>query len=192
MSNKKIVTNASWIMVGRMFQLGLTFITTMLVTRYLGPTEFGKLNYVFSYIQLFIPLCTMGMNDIVVKQLVDNKDKNNEILGSMIVIRLISSTISMICSVLLVSALNNNGDYRSIAILQSFSLLFQSFDCIMYFYQSKLLSKKSGTVYALAYILSSVFRIVGIVLKKDIKWFAFAMSLDYIMVAVLLFGCLFL
>lgn len=186
MSNKRIITNASWIMVGRVFQLGLTFITTMLVTRYLGPTEFGKLNYVFSYIQLFIPLCTMGMNDIVVKQLVDNKDKNDEILGSMIGIRLITSTVSMICSVILVGILNNRPEYRIIAILQSFSLLFQSFDSIMYFYQSRLLSRKSGTAYALAYILSSVFRIVGILLKKDIRWFAFAMSADYIAVAILL------
>ena len=186
MSNRKIVANASWIMVGRVFQLGLTFITTMLVTRYLGPAEFGKLNYIYSYIQLFLPLCTMGMNDIVVKQLVDNRDKNDEILGTMIVIRLTASLVSMACSVLLVNAFNGREGYVLIAVLQSFSLLFQSFDCIMYFYQSRLLSRKSGTVYALAYILSSVFRIAGIILKKDIRWFAFAMSLDYIMIAILL------
>ena len=40
MSNKKVVVNASWIMIGRIFQLALTFVTTMLVTRYLGPGEY--------------------------------------------------------------------------------------------------------------------------------------------------------
>ena len=184
--SRKIVTNASWIMLGRFFQLGLTFLTTMLVTRYLGPAEFGKLNYVFSYIQFFIPLCTMGMNDIVVKQLVDNREKNDEILGSIIIIRLIASTVSMICSVALVMAFNDGEIYRTIAILQSFSLLFQSFDTLMYFYQSRLMSQKSGTAYALAFIISSIFRIIGIVYKQDIRWFAFAMSFDYIMLAVLL------
>ena len=43
MKNNKLVSNASWIMVGRVFQLVLTFVTTMLVTRYLGPDEYGKI-----------------------------------------------------------------------------------------------------------------------------------------------------
>lgn len=186
MENKKIAVNASWIMVGRVFQLALTFITTMLVSRYLGPTEYGKITYVYSYIQLFLPLCALGLNDIVVKELVDNRDKNDEIIGTMAAIRVSASIFSMVCSVLLVLALNNHPLYATIATLQSFALLFQSFDGIMYFYQSKMLSKKSGTVYAVAYILSSLFRIIGIVLKKDVKWFAFAMSFDFMMVAVLL------
>ena len=76
MSNKKLFANASWIMVGRVFQLVLTFVTTMLTARYLGPSENGKLVYVFSYVQFFLPLCTLGLNDIIVKELVDNRDKN--------------------------------------------------------------------------------------------------------------------
>jgi len=184
--SKKFFSNASWIMIGRIFQLGLTFITTMLVTRYLGPTEFGKLTYIYSYVQLFIPVCAMGMNDIIVKELIENKENNDEILGSATLIRIISSLISMFLSVFIVSIFNNNPLYKTIALLQSFSLLFQSFEGIMYYYQSKLLSKKTGIVYALAYILTALFRLCCIYTNKDIKWFAFAMSLDYIMIAVLL------
>ena len=186
MKNNKFISNASWIMIGRIVQLGLTFVTTMLVARYLGPSENGKLTYVYSYIQLFIPLCAAGMNDIVVKELVDDKDNNDEILGTIIVIRLFFSLISIVLSILIVTALNNSPLYSLIAFLQSFSLMFQAFECIMYFYQSKLASQKSGTAYALAYIVSSAFRILGIVLHVDIRWFAFAMSLDFIMLAFFL------
>ena len=186
MSEKKLFVNASWIMVGRVFQLALTFIATMLVTRYLGPAEYGKITYVYSYIQLFLPLCTLGMNDIVVKELVDDRERNDEILGTMITIRIIASLVSMFCSVMLVHILNDGNVYLIIAILQSFGLLFQSFDGIMYFYQSKLLSKKSGLVYALSYVLTAIFRIVGILLKQDYRFFAWAMSLDFLVTAVLL------
>lgn len=187
MNNKKLAINASWIMIGRIFQLVLTFITTMLTARYLGPEENGKLVYVYSYVQLFLPLCTLGLNDIIVKELVDHRDRNDEILGTTIVMRIGVSFISMICSVALVGFFNQTPVYRTIALLQSLSLLFMSFDCLMYFYQSKLLSRKSGTAYALGYVLASVFRIAAIVLKKNIYWFAFAHSMDYLMVALLLF-----
>ena len=175
-------------MVGRITQLLLTFITTMLVTRYLGPTEYGKLTYVFSFVQFFIPICTMGLNDIIVKELVDNKSENDLIIGTTLVIRIVVSLISMIVCTVIASVINRSSFYGLIAFLQSFSLLFQSFECIMYFYQSHLLSQKSGLAYALGYSIASVFRIVLIILKKDIRWFAFAMSFDYIAVAALLFG----
>lgn len=184
--NNKITINAFWIMFGRVFQLGLTFVTTMLITRYLGPTEFGKMNYIFSYIQLFIPLATLGMNDIVVKELVDHKDDNHTILGTILVSRICSSVLCMICSVIIVSRMNDGTIYRTIAILQSFALMFQSFDCIMYFYQSRLLSRKSGTVYALAYIVTAIYRLTGIALKRSIFWFSFGLALDYIVLAGLL------
>lgn len=181
---KKIATSASWIMVGRIFQLGLTFISTMLVTRYLGPTEFGRMNYVYSYVLLFIPLCQMGLNSTVVKELSDNKN-DNEVLGTILVLRIIGAIVGMLCSIFVVSTLNNEG-YTIIAILQSFALMFQTFDCLVSFYQANYLSKKSGLIYAISYILTSIFRIVAIILKKNIYWFAFATSLDYIVVAILL------
>lgn len=172
-------------MLGRVVQLGLTFISTMLVARYLGPSENGRMLYAYSYIQLFIPLCAAGMNDIVVKELVDNRDENDEILGSMIGIRLFFSIISMIASVSLVTFFNQDGDYTAVALLQCFALMFQSFESIMYFFQAHLLSRKSGITIALAFIITTIYRISGIMIGKDILWFAFAYSLDYIVMAVI-------
>ena len=173
-------------MVGRAFQLILTFFTTMYVTRYLGPSQYGRLTYVYSYIQLFLPFCTLGMNDIVVKELIDNKDNTDEVLGTMIGLRLLSSIISMIISVRLVTFFNHSDFYRTIAILQSFSLLFQAFDSLIYFYQAQLSSKTTGLIFVLAYTLSSAFRIIGILLSRSTVWFAFAMSVDYMAIAGLL------
>ena len=131
--NNGFFKNTSWIMIGRLIQLGLTFVTTMLVTRYLGPSEYGRLTYVFSYIQLFLPICTLGLNDIIVKTLIDNKKETNEIVGTILGMRIIVSLFSMICFIVLVSLINNDIQYRNIAILQSLSLLFYSFDSIIYF-----------------------------------------------------------
>lgn len=184
-TTKTIASNMSWIMVGRVLQLGLTFISSMLVTRYLGPTEFGRMNYIYSYIQLFIPICQMGLNSTVVKELKEYKDANDEVLGTMLVIRVLGSIIAMSCAIMLVYSLNKAG-YTMIALLESFALLFQAFDCLIYFYQTRYLSKKSSIIIAVSYIITALFRIVAIIIKKDIKWFAFALSLDYIVMAALL------
>lgn len=182
----RFAKNASWIFIGRAFQLVLTFITTMLVTRYLGPTQYGTITYTYSYVALFLPICTLGMNDIVVKELLDNKNDNKTIMGTIISLRLLSSLLSIGFIYLIVKIFTNNPVFPYIAFLQSLSLVFQIFDTIIYFYQSQLLAKKTGIILAVSYILTAIFRIVCLVLKKNIAWFAFAVSLDYLVISALL------
>lgn len=185
---KKFLTNASWILIGRVVQLGLGFVMAMMITRYLGPTEFGRNTYVYSYIQLFLPVCALGMNDILVKTLLDNKTESDQIMGTVIVLRLLVSFVCMACSVALVSILNDGVLYRQIAMLQCLTLAFYSFDSLIYFFQANLLSKKVGISLALAYSISAVYKTLCIIFKKGILWFAFVNSMDYIaLAAVLLF-----
>lgn len=189
MENKKVsnfAKNASWIFIGRAFQLILTFVTTMLVTRYLGPTKYGTITYTFSYVSLFLPICTLGMNDIVVKELIDNKNDRNTTMGTIISLRFLSSLLSIGFIYLIVKIFTDNPIFPYIAFLQSLSLVFQIFDTIIYFYQSQLLAKKTGIILAVSYTLTAIFRIVGLLMGKDTSWFAFAVSLDYLVISILL------
>ena len=188
----KFAKNAFWIMFGRIFQIVLTFITTMLVTRYLGPTKYGEITYAYSYVALFIPVGVLGLNDIIVKELLDNKEKNGEILGTTIILRTISSIFSIGIIYIVVKNMSDNKILPYLALLQSFSLVFQAYECIMYFYQSKLLAKKTGMIHMISYSVTAIFRIVCLIIKKDIGWFAFAVSLDYIVIAILLVATYFL
>lgn len=184
--NNKVNTNTFWIMFGRMFQIILTFITTMLITRYLGPLNYGKITYAFSYVSLFIPIGQLGLNDIIIKQLINKRAKNNEILGTIIVLRTASSFFSVLLIYILFKNIIGSTELLHVAFLQSISLIFQTYECIIYFYQSKLLAKKVGIIYAIAYISTSLFRIICLVLNRNIYWFAFCTSLDYIVIAILL------
>lgn len=183
---KKFAKNAFWIMFGRIFQIVLTFVTTMLVTRYLGPTQYGQITLAFSYVALFIPIGALGLNDLLVKELLDHKEENNSIIGTAIIMRLFSSCFSIIVIYFVVKIISNNPILPVLAVLQGISLIFRVFECINYFYQSRLFSKKAGIINAVAYSLTAIFRIVCLIIKKDIYWFAFAVSLDFIVIAILL------
>lgn len=51
------------------------------VARYLGPERFGLLNYATSFVGLFSALATLGLNGIVVRNLVQNIEKRDNLLG---------------------------------------------------------------------------------------------------------------
>lgn len=172
--------------IGRLIQMGLTFITTFLIARYLGPNDYGSITYTYSYVAFFIQVCSLGTNEIIVKELLDKKEYGDEIVGTMILFRFIVSLFSIGIIYVISSIRYASNLLVVLAILQSIGLMFQAFEIITYFYQSQLLANKTATINIIAYTSTSIFRIIGLVINKDIKWFAFAVSLDYIVIACLL------
>ncbi|MFZ2979126.1 MAG: oligosaccharide flippase family protein, partial [Candidatus Magasanikiibacteriota bacterium] len=57
--------NTSWLFFSRIFILVLAFFISAYVARYLGPEEYGILNYIISFVGLFSFIPNLGMNNIL-------------------------------------------------------------------------------------------------------------------------------
>ena len=73
----------------------ISLFVGMITARYLGPANYGVLNYTASFTAFFTPLCTLGFNGVIVKELISNKGKQGEIIGTAIVFRFFSSLASL-------------------------------------------------------------------------------------------------
>ena len=87
----RVVKNAGWIMGGRIVTMICSFIVSLLTARYLGPGNFGLINYGLAYTTFFYSICTLGINSVLVKSFVDEPEKEGEILGTTIVLQGLSS-----------------------------------------------------------------------------------------------------
>ena len=55
----KLVGNAGWIIGGKVFNKALAFVVGILSARYLGPGNYGLINYAAAYTAFFASLCTL-------------------------------------------------------------------------------------------------------------------------------------
>ncbi len=184
----KEVKNAYWIITGRVVQMVLSFLVSIFTARYLGPSNFGLVNYAGAYVAFFTSLCTLGLNSVIIKDFVDNPDEQGKAIGTTIVLRAVSSLLSSIMIVGIVSIVDK-GESVTIVVsaLCSIALVFQVFDTINYWFQSKYQSKVTAIAGLIAYIATSAYKIILLILQKSVVWFAFASSVDYIVVAICLF-----
>lgn len=184
-AKQKFASNTIWSIIGRVFQIGVTFVTTMLIARYLGPEKYGTITYTYSYVFIFTSIASLGLNDIVVKELLDKNNNKCEVLGTMLVMKTFASIISIGLVYLVITSISNSSIVVTITMLQSLSLIFQMFDSLTYYYQSELLFKEVAIITILAYGLTTIFRVVGLINKYDTEWFALAVSLDFLFVSIL-------
>ena len=67
--SSKVTRNASWIIAGRVYHMLLAFLVGLLTARYLGPSNFGLINYAATYTSFFASFCTLGINSVIVKRI---------------------------------------------------------------------------------------------------------------------------
>ena len=53
--------------IGRIYQMSLSFVVSMLTARYLGPSNYGLINYASSFTSFFSTFCVLGINSVIVK-----------------------------------------------------------------------------------------------------------------------------
>ena len=187
LKGNRFFSNVIWDMGGKVFQMILTLVVGMLTARYLGPSNYGVIGETASYVAFFSVICQLGFNSTAVKEIMDNKEREGEIIGTAIFFRVCTSLISTIAISCLLYVLKD-GDRVIVwvAFLQSLSLIFQSFEMIHYWYQSRLETHVSVKIQSLAYVLMAVYKIALLALGKSVEWFAFSTALELAVVAVAL------
>ncbi len=192
LKGNRFFSNTMWDIGGKVFQMGLTAVVGMLTARYLGPSNFGVIGETASYVAFFSVVCQLGFTSTAVKEVMDHEDKQGEILGTTIFFRICTSLISSVAISCLLYVLKD-GDKTVVwvAFLQSLSLVFQSFEMIHYWYQSRLETQVSVKIQSFAYVIMAVYKIAILALGKSVEWFAFSTALEAAVVGaalVLVYG----
>ena len=186
LKGNRFFSNTMWDIGGKVFQMVLTLIVGMLTARYLGPTNYGVIGYTASYVAFFSVICQLGFTSTAVKELIDNPEQQGQILGTTIFFRACISVLSSIAISLLVYILDGDRIIAWVALLQSISLIFQSFDMVHYWYQSRLETHVSVKIQSLAYVIMAIYKIAILALGKSVEWFAFSTALEAAVVAAAL------
>lgn len=170
----KYFKNTSWLL----FEKGLRILSVIFigawVARYLGPDNFGVFTYSNSIVAMFMPIAMMGLNDIIIKELVKNGDKNqhNQILGTSFIIKLSSGVIAFILVLISILLFQNNSQTIYLILIFSLHLIIQSFDVFDLHFQSQVKSKFAVYARLIALIISNIIKIILIVTDSELIWFA--------------------
>ena len=92
----KYFYNTSWVMFDNILKLTLGVFVGAWVARYLGPDNFGLFNYALSFSSVFIIFSGLGLDGILVRELVKNEKEKPEILGTGLVVKVFGSLLCVL------------------------------------------------------------------------------------------------
>lgn len=185
----KTVKNAGWLIIGKVIYMMLSLVVGLLSARYLGPSNYGLINYAGAYTTFFTAVCNLGINAVIVKEFIDNPKSEGQIVGTALCMRAVSSVLSA-AMIIGISCIVDHSEPITIWVvaLCSIGLIFHVFETFNYWYHARLQSKKIVIGSLVAYIVTSIYKIILLITGQSVVLFALATSVDYICVAIVMFS----
>ena len=174
-------------MGGRLVNKLLSFLVSIVTARYLGPSNFGLINYAAAYITFAASLCNLGINSVIIKDFSDHPEDEGTALGTTLALRAVSSFLSAVMIIGIV-AIVDRGEGITILVVafSTVGLLVQIFDIFNKWFQSRLQSKYAAIATVVAYLVVSAYKILLLISGKSVEWFALATAVEYTVTALVL------
>jgi len=181
---RKYFANTSWLMGERILRMAVSLFVGIFVARYLGPERYGLLSYANSFVGIFIVLGTLGLDDIIVRELVKTPEQQEKILGSSFLLKLVGTLLMWMAILAAVPFTKNDFQTNILIIIIAFGAVFQAFNVIDFNFQAKVKSKFIVHAQFVQLIISSIVKIILVVNETPLIWFASVYCLDAIVLAM--------
>ncbi|MDF9799673.1 O-antigen/teichoic acid export membrane protein [Catalinimonas alkaloidigena] len=183
---KKVSANMSWLFFERMIMLAVTLAVGVYVARYLGPKYYGILNFAISFIALFIAIANLGLQNVLVKELVEHEDDHNIFMGSAFLMKLLGSIILLIIVFFSSQLMELDASTRIIVFIIGAGLLFKSLDIIGFFFQSEVRSKFEAIARTTSLLSISAIKVILILAEAPLFYFALVYMLEHVITSTVL------
>ena len=181
---KKIIFSIGWLTVERIIMMALSFFVGINVVRYLGPADYGKLSYSISFAGLIGAIAKLGLDQIVVRNLVKEEDSTEEIMGTAFWLKSAGSMLTVFLIGIGIWIFNSDSQIRWITVIVSTGLMFTAFETIDFWFQSKVLSRQMAMVRSLQLIASSTIKLLLIFWKIPVIAFAWVFMAEFALKAL--------
>ena len=90
-ARRRVASNTAVQLAGKGAVLALGVVSIAVLTRYLGPEDYGKYTLALMYMQLFGVLADVGLFTTVVREISKDPERTEELVGNTIALRLVLS-----------------------------------------------------------------------------------------------------
>jgi O-antigen/teichoic acid export membrane protein len=182
-TKKKVVFNVYWATLGKVVTMSGALFVGILVARYLGPEKYGLMNYIISYVAIFMVISNFGLDNIEIRELSKNQEKKNTLLGTSFRIRIVLAFIVYVLILVTTFFYESDAETRVMILSYSFCVFVQPFNIIRNYFTSIVQNEYIVKSEILRTILGGSIKILLLLYNVELFWFVLASAFDFILVA---------
>lgn len=181
---QKYLFNTLWMFADQALRLMAGLAVGVWVARYLGPEQFGVFNYAIAFIAIFGVISKLGMDTIMVRNLVSTPDEGEILLGTAFWLKTLGACATLVMVAGYISFSTEPGNTKGYLLILAAGLFFQAFEVIDFYFQAKVLSKFVSICKTTQLLISSLVKVYLVITRASLDMFVAVQLLDQVTLSV--------
>ena len=182
-TREKIFRNLFWSVVGKIVTLLGSLFVGILIARYLGPEQYGVMNYVISYVFLFQVFSTFGLDSIEIREEARADVPFTTIIGSAFTLRLILAVVTVIAAILTALFFESDSQTIQFIIVYSSSIFANCFMVIRNYFLAIVQNEYVVKSEIMRTLIGICIKIFLLWMHASLIWFVAAAAFDFVLLA---------
>lgn len=184
---RRYFANTSWILAEQLLRLIAELLVGIWVARYLGAEQFGVLSYAIAFVAIFSTIAKLGLDGIVVRELVIEPSQKDKYLGTAFRLKFGGAFLSIAAVALALQLTSSDYTTKLYVLIIACGMIFQSFEVVAFYFQSQVQAKYISSGKLMQLVLSSLLKIYLVCVDGDLSWFVWVSLVDQITLAAAYF-----
>lgn len=181
---QNVVSNTIWQFADNAIKMSVGLVVGIWLARYLGPEQFGLLSYALAFVALFAALGNLGLDDIVVRDLVRDPQDRDRILGTAFLLRLAGGSLSFVAAVATIFMVRPSDSLSQWLVgIIALGAVFQAFYTIEYWFHSQVQAKYAVMARNCAFLVCSLIKVFLILTSASLIAFAWTALAEVVIAA---------
>lgn len=181
----KYIPNTSWLLLGKVYRVGIVLLATAWMARYLGPEQFGIFSYALSFVTLFSVLISMGLENLVVREILNRPQEEESTLASALLMRFLGGLVLFGLSALLITNIRPSDQLILILVMVfSFGFIFKSFEVLRCWFEAHVKAKYSAALEGFAITVSVSLKASLILMEAPLIYFAWTIAAETVVMGL--------
>lgn len=187
MSQRLVLTNSAWLIGDKLLRLGLGLLVTVWLARHFGPETFGLWNYAIAYVAFFGAVATLGMDGVIVRELVREGADTGAILGTGLLLRIAASLVLAAMAVISMHWVRP-GEWLPALLVgaSAAAMVLQSAQLFDFHFQARMRSRPAVLAANAAYLAAMLLRLLLLASDAPLAWFGATLVIEAVLAAGLL------
>lgn len=179
----KITKNVGWAVAGKTVSLLGGLLVGIFVARYLGPEQYGLMNYVISYVCIFQVLATFGLDSIQIREESRRPEERDVIIGTAFTIKIVLAVVTLAAVAVSVMITETDSFTRWMIMLYSISIVLNSLNVIRNHFTSLVWNEYVVKTEISRTVIGALIKIGLLFAEAGLGWFIAVYTFDFVLLA---------
>ena len=182
-TKRRIITNVGWASTGRIVRVFTETLVSIFVARYLGPSQYGLMNYVVSFVAIYSIIANFGLDNIEIREIARPGSDFRTIMGSSFRLRLLFAVIAELVIAITIFCGDFDTETRCLILIYSLTILLTSANVIRNYFTAIVNNRYIVVTEVIRCLIGAGIKVSLLLFKAPLIYFIIALSFDFLLVA---------